>query len=67
MGATPNVGRYNEGERMPKRWRSEPPAPRCDIATWGYVVHPSLLPTVFAPSGSPPSSATSHEVVARKV
>jgi hypothetical protein len=34
---------------------------------WGYGVHPSLLPTIFAPSGDPPAGDDRMQPTARKV
>jgi hypothetical protein len=69
MGATPIAGHRHEGEPMPQLWRNDTPvaAPRRESAAWGYVVHPSLMPTVFAPSGSAAASGTVEEVAARRV
>ena len=69
MGATPIAGHRNEGGRMPKLWRNDTPvaAPHGEMAAWGYVVRPSLMPTIFAPSGSRPAICASEEVAARKV
>lgn len=35
-------------------------------ASWGYLTHPALLPTVFAPGGKAEEPATTEEVAARK-
>ncbi len=69
MGATPGAGHYTTEERMPQGWRNNTPVatPRREMAVWGYAVRPSLMPTVFAPSGSVPKSWTSKEVAARRV
>jgi hypothetical protein len=69
MGATPVAGHRHTGERMPQAWRNDTPAPapRREVAIWGYVVRPSLMPTVFAPSGSVPGSGTPKQVAARRV
>jgi hypothetical protein len=69
MGATPIASHRNEGGRMPKLWRNDTPvaAPRGEMAVWGYVVRPSLMPTIFAPSGSRPAISASEEMAARKV
>jgi len=69
MGATPIAVHRREGGTMPRLWRDDTPAvaPRREMAAWGYFVRPSLMPTIFAPSGSVPIGATSGEVAARKV
>lgn len=69
MGATPVVGRFVEDSTRLKRGRrrgAPEPAEGGEPATWGYLVHPSLLPTVFAPSQDHPDPDT-PKVVARKV
>ncbi len=69
MGATPIADHRSLGDSMPLERRNDTPssAPRREPAAWGYFVHPSLMPTVFAPSGSAPAMAAPEEVVARKV
>lgn len=69
MGATSIAGHRNEGGMMPRLWRNDTPVvtPRREMAVWGYFVRPSLMPTIFAPSGSGPADFTSDEVAARKV
>ena len=69
MGATPVVGRFVEDSTRLGGWRREDalePVARREPAAWGYLVHPSLLPTVFAPSQDHPDPET-PQVVARKV
>jgi hypothetical protein len=34
--------------------------------SWGYLTHPALLPTVFAPGGKAQEPQTGEEVAARK-
>ena len=67
MGATPIGEIRDEGGRV--MWSNEKPAaaPRREIAAWGYVVHPALMPTVFAPSGSAPDGPSPEDVVAHRV
>jgi len=69
MGATPIADHRSQGESMSLGCRTDTPssAPRREPAAWGYLVHPSLMPTVFAPSGSAPAIAAPEEVAARKV
>jgi hypothetical protein len=69
MGATPIAGHRHDGEQMPQQWRNDTPvaALHRERAAWGYLVRPSLMPTVFAPSGSAAGSGTSEEVAARRV
>ncbi len=50
--------------------RRETPLPavrREGPASWGYLTHPSLLPTVFAPGGKAEEPTTGEEAAARKV
>jgi hypothetical protein len=69
MGATPIAGHRHDGEPMPQQWRIETPVtgPRRETAAWGYLVHPSLMPTVFAPGGDAAANRTAEEVAARRV
>lgn len=69
MGATPIADHRSRGDSMPLECRNDTPSrtPRREAAAWGYFVHPSLLPTVFAPSGSAPGITAPEEVAARKV
>ncbi|HXY68261.1 MAG TPA: hypothetical protein VEH62_02355 [Gemmatimonadales bacterium] len=39
----------------------------CESGAWGYVVHPSLLPTIFAPGGKIPVRDEAESPTARKV
>ena len=69
MGATPMPGRRGEDERMrvPKSDEIAASPGRREAGMWGYLVHPSLLPTIFAPSGSGPQSPAGEDTTARKV
>jgi len=69
MGATPTAGQTGEDDRMVLPRRREVPnmEQRRETPAWGYLVHPSLLPTVFAPSSGAPSGDPGQEVAARKV
>jgi len=69
MGATPIADHRSLGDGMPLGCRNDAPssAPRREPAAWRYLVHPSLMPTVFAPSGSAPGISAPEEVAARKV
>ncbi len=69
MGATPIAGHRNAGEGTTEVWRNDTPADvsRRETASWSLRVHPSLMPTVFAPSGSAPAKGTSEELAERKV
>jgi hypothetical protein len=69
MGATPIAGHRHDGEQMPQQWRNDTPvtAPRRETAPWGYLVRPSLMPTVFAPSGGAGANGTTEKVAARRV
>jgi len=69
MGATPMVGGDREGRTTPRGRPKErvvagTPA---ESGAWGYCVHPSLLPTIFAPSGDVPASEPVKQPTARKV
>jgi hypothetical protein len=67
MGATPVVSRSVEDASRPGRRDGVPePVARREPAAWGYLVHPSLMPTVFAPSQGDPDRDI-PKVVVRKV
>ncbi len=67
MGATPVVGRFVEDAVRTERRRDAPESVAVrETVAWGYLVHPSLLPTVFAPSQDDPVP-DGTKVVARKV
>ena len=42
-------------------------AARSEGSPWGYLAHPSLMPTVYSPSGDASDDATGEEVAVRKV
>ena len=68
MGATPMV--EGPGNRPALRGRpKQAPAKAtpAESGAWGYFVHPSLLPTIFAPSGEVPSGEAEQQPTARKV
>ena len=69
MGATPLVGGRNEGKPAPRGRPKEVPARAtpAESGVWGYLVHPSLLPTIFSPSGDVPGEETARQPTARKV
>jgi len=69
MGATPMVGGRSEGAPMRTVQRKEAPVTtiHCESGAWGYVVHPSLLPTIFAPGGKIPVRDEAESPTARKV
>lgn len=69
MGATPIPGRRDEEPRMrvPGSDETAELSGRREAGMWGYLVHPSLLPTIFAPSGSGLQAAAGEEPTARKV
>ena len=69
MDATPIAGRRHAGKGKPPVWRTDTPAEtsRGAMASWGLLVHPSLMPTVFAPGSNGPAPGTSGEEAERKV
>ena len=69
MGATPLIGGRNEGRPAPRGRPKQAPARAtpAESGAWGYFVHPSLLPTIFAPSGEVPSGEAEQQPTARKV
>ncbi len=70
MGATVTSverGNANRAQGARRREAPEPAVRREGPASWGYLVHPSLLPTVFAPGGPPQERETEEEAAARKV
>ena len=69
MGVTPMVDLPGKGRPAP---RGRPKEVRAKVTAvesgvWGYVVHPSLLPTIFAPSGDVPHGHDRKEPTERKV
>ena len=68
MGATPVIGGRSEHRPLPRgRPKEAPAAAAAETAVWGYLVHPSLLPTTFAPSGNAPEGDSQEQPTARKV
>ncbi len=69
MGATPTAGLAggNGGTLMPRRKEAPDSADRRETPAWGYLVRPSLLPTVFAPSGNAPGEDLEKKMAARRV
>lgn len=69
MGATPMVGCAVAGVGRPQLRREDAPvpAPHSGAPAWGYLVHPSLMPTVFARSERTPGGDPGEKVAARKV
>jgi len=69
MRATPMPGRRVEEARVrvPRSDETADVTGRREAGMWGYLVHPSLLPTIFAPSGSGPQLPAGEESTARKV
>ncbi len=58
-----------EGKSHARRGREAPVQEACREAnqSWGYLVHPALLPTVFAPEPKAQEQANGEETAARKV
>ncbi len=58
--------------RVNREWAGRPPAaqpkaaPRSENPAWGYLVHPSLMPTVYCPNDDA-GDETGEDVTARKV
>ncbi len=69
MGATPAAGTAggDGGTLLPRRREAPDLADHRETLAWGYLVRPSLLPTVFAPSGNAPSEDVEQKVAARRV
>jgi hypothetical protein len=69
MGATPIAGHHDEGGTMPNLRHDEAAvgSRRREMAVWGHIVRPSLMPTIFTPSGRVPAASTFEEMAARKV
>jgi hypothetical protein len=69
MGATSMVGCAVAGVGRPQLRREDTPDPIPDSGApaWGYLVHPSLMPTVFARSERAPGGEAGEKVAARKV
>jgi hypothetical protein len=69
MGVTPMVDPPGKGRPAPRGRPGEVRAKATAIESgeWGYVVHPSMLPTIFAPSGDVPHGDGRKEPTARKV
>jgi hypothetical protein len=59
--------RANRDWAEASRARQPQAAPRPEGAAWGYLVRPSLMPTVYSPSGDASGGAPGAEVAARKV
>jgi len=69
MGAVATTVKRDNGDQPLGARRRETPLPavrREGPASWGYLTHPALLPTVFAPGGKAEEPATTEEVAARK-
>jgi len=69
MGAVATrVERENKdrAQGAPRRGAPGPEVRREGPASWGYLTHPALLPTVFAPGEQAPVPVTTTEVAARK-
>jgi hypothetical protein len=67
MATTVERGNVDQAPAARRREAPEPAARREGPASWGYLTHPALLPTVFAPgerAGEP--TAGEEEVAARK-
>jgi hypothetical protein len=56
-----------EGARRANRGGDPAAAPRRENQASRYLVHPSLMPTVYAPSAPPSPAASADDVAARKV
>jgi hypothetical protein len=68
MGATPVLGNRGEGRPAPRgRPRETATTKSSEPGIWGYVVHPSLLPTIFSPSGDEPGVENEEQPTARRV
>ena len=69
MDATPIAGRRNAGAGRPQVRRTDTPADpsRGGMASWGLLVHPSLMPTVFAPDTTASAPESSKEEAERRV
>ena len=69
MGATQFAGHRTGGGTMERLRRNDTAAAarRREMAAWVCTGHPSLRPTIFAPSGWVPAGSGSLEVAARKV
>ncbi len=69
MGATPTAGIAGRdgGTLLPRRREAPDPVDRRETPAWGYLARPSLLPTVFAPSGNAASDDLEKEMAARRV
>jgi len=69
MGAVATTVERDNRDLAQGARRREAPSPvarREATASWGYLTHPALLPTVFAPSGQTEEPATTKEVAARR-
>jgi hypothetical protein len=69
MGAVVTTAERLSTEPARAARRRETPLPavrREGPASWGYLTHPSLLPTVFAPSRKAEEPATGEEAAARR-
>ena len=42
-------------------------ASRSEGSAWGYLAHPSMMPTVYSPGGDASGDVPDEEVAARKV
>ena len=68
MGASQIAGHRTGGGTMERLRRNDTAAVRRrEMAAWVCTAHPSLRPTIFAPSGWVPVGSASLEVAARKV
>ncbi|HXY19582.1 MAG TPA: hypothetical protein VEH83_06255 [Gemmatimonadales bacterium] len=68
MGATPVLGKSGESRPASRARPRETATTRSpESCVWGYVVHPSLLPTIFSPSGDDPGGQSEERPTARKV
>ena len=69
MGAVATTGERDNADLAQGARRRETPGQavrREGAASWGYLTHPALLPTVFAPGGQAVEPATTKEVAARR-
>jgi hypothetical protein len=70
VGATTPANWRGEGTGRPRRRDDGPAAAASRVAlAWGFLTHPSLMPTVFARAEQAPDGESDEEgkVVARKV
>jgi hypothetical protein len=66
MATTVERGSTNQVPAARRREAPEPAARREGLASWGYLTHPALLPTVFAPGEKAQQQASREEVAERK-